>query len=139
MYAIRSSYGRQRRARGCDALQCRRGAVITSYSIHYTKLYEDRRAIALSLLVFFLYGSMFWGIFPTDPGVSFESHFFGALIGTILAFLFRNKDPASVDKRYSWEDEENESDRVEFDTKQDDSHRITSYNVCYTKLLRVVG
>jgi membrane associated rhomboid family serine protease len=65
----------------------------------------DRRAIALSMLVFFLYGSMLWGIFPIDPGISFESHFYGALIGAILAFLCRHRDPAPVEKRYSWEDE----------------------------------
>ncbi len=65
----------------------------------------DRRAIALSMLVFFLYGGMVWGIFPTDPKVSYESHFFGALIGVVLAILCRNKDPAPLEKRYSWEDE----------------------------------
>ena len=47
----------------------------------------DRRAIALSMLVFFLYGGMVWGILPTDPKVSYESHFFGALIGVVLAIL----------------------------------------------------
>ncbi len=65
----------------------------------------DRRAIALSMLVFFLYGSMVWGIFPFDPSVSYESHFFGALIGVVLAILCRNRDPAPLEKRYSWEDE----------------------------------
>jgi len=65
----------------------------------------DRRAIVLSMLVFFLYGSMVWGIFPIDPGISYESHLFGALIGVVLAILFRNRDPAPLEKRYSWEDE----------------------------------
>lgn len=65
----------------------------------------DRQAIALSILVFFLYGGMVWGILPTDPKVSFESHFFGALIGVVLAVLCRNRDPAPLEKRYSWEDE----------------------------------
>jgi len=65
----------------------------------------DRRAIALSMLVFFLYGSMVWSIFPGDPHVSYESHLFGALIGTVLAILLRNTDPKLVEKHYSWEDE----------------------------------
>jgi membrane associated rhomboid family serine protease len=69
----------------------------------------DRRAIALSMLVFFLYGGMVWGILPTDPSVSYESHFFGALIGVALAILCRNRDPAPLEKRYSWEDEEGTS------------------------------
>ncbi len=70
----------------------------------------DRRASVLSMLVFFLYGSMIWGIFPSEPDISFESHFFGALIGIVLAILLRNYDPYSPEKKYSWEDEEDEDD-----------------------------
>lgn len=66
----------------------------------------DRRAIALSMLVFFLYGGMVWGIFPSDPEVSYESHFFGALLGVLLAIAFRHRDPPPPEKRYSWEEEE---------------------------------
>jgi membrane associated rhomboid family serine protease len=66
----------------------------------------DRRAITLSLLVFFLYGGMIWGIFPVAPGISFESHFFGAVTGVVFAFLLKKHDPAPPKKRYSWEDEE---------------------------------
>jgi membrane associated rhomboid family serine protease len=66
----------------------------------------DPRAIVLSMLAFFLYGSMLWGVFPTEPDVSFESHLFGAVIGVVLAILLRNKDPDLLEKRYSWEDEE---------------------------------
>ena len=66
----------------------------------------DRRAIALSMLVFFLYGGMIWGILPTRPGISFESHFFGAVLGVLLAVVLRDRDPRPPDKRYSWEDED---------------------------------
>ncbi|MCG6938960.1 MAG: rhomboid family intramembrane serine protease [Gammaproteobacteria bacterium] len=71
----------------------------------------DRRAIALSMIVFFLYGSMIWGIFPIDPGISYESHFFGAMIGIVLAILLRNHDPCSAEKKYSWEEDEDEENR----------------------------
>lgn len=85
----------------------------------------DRRAIALSMLVFFLYGGMLWGIFPIDPSVSYEAHFFGALIGVVLAILFRNRDPAPLEKRYSWEDEaETSFDGSEDDPAQGDSRRL---------------
>ncbi len=53
----------------------------------------DRRAIALSMVVFFLYGGMIWGIFPNEPNISYETHFFGALIGIVLAILLRIYDP----------------------------------------------
>jgi membrane associated rhomboid family serine protease len=63
----------------------------------------DRRAIALSMVVFFLYGGMIWGIFPSEPGVSFESHFFGAALGVLLAFVLRRLDPPPPEKKYEWE------------------------------------
>jgi membrane associated rhomboid family serine protease len=66
----------------------------------------DRRAIALSMVVFFLYGGMIWGIFPTDPDISYESHFFGALIGIILAVILRNLDPRAPEKQYNWDEDE---------------------------------
>lgn len=66
----------------------------------------DTRAIILSMIVFFLYGSMIWGIFPIQPDVSFESHFFGAVIGVALAMLLKNHDPAPPSRKYSWEEEE---------------------------------
>ena len=65
----------------------------------------DRRAIAASLLVAFLYGGMVWGVLPSQPGVSWESHFAGALIGVALALVLRRLD-VPPRKRYSWEEEE---------------------------------
>jgi membrane associated rhomboid family serine protease len=75
----------------------------------------DKRAIVLSMIVFLLYGSMVWGIFPLQPGISFESHFFGAVIGTLLAIMLKNHDPAPKEKTYSWEEETD--DIEEFDEK----------------------
>ncbi|MCH9674981.1 MAG: rhomboid family intramembrane serine protease [Gammaproteobacteria bacterium] len=69
----------------------------------------DRKAIALALIVAFLFGGMIWGIFPSAPGVSYESHFFGAVMGVVAALLFGRVDPTPPPKRYSWEFEEAES------------------------------
>lgn len=85
----------------------------------------DKRAIALSLAVSFLYGSMLWGIFPTTANISFEAHFFGALVGLILAFRLKYRDPSPPVKRYSWEDEDDEEledwfDSVSPEDRQDD-------------------
>ena len=77
----------------------------------------DRKAIALSMIVFLLYGGMIWGVFPGRPGISFESHLSGAVIGLVLAVLLRDTDPRPPEKKYSWEDEDidmpdlNESER----------------------------
>lgn len=68
-------------------------------------LRRDRRAIGLSLLVFFLYGGMITGLVPMDPRISFESHLFGALTGIVLAFVLRRRDPPPAEPHYDWEDE----------------------------------
>jgi membrane associated rhomboid family serine protease len=70
----------------------------------------DPKAIALSCLVFFLYGGMIWGVLPIDPRISFESHLFGAIIGIVCAFIFRNYDKKPPVKRYDWEGESEEDD-----------------------------
>lgn len=66
----------------------------------------DPRAIALAMIVFFLHGSMIWGVLPYDPEVSFESHLAGAAIGAGLAFALRRRDPPPPRKRYDWEGED---------------------------------
>lgn len=73
-------------------------------------LRRDRVAIALSLLVFFLYGTMIWGVFPHQPGVSFETHLWGAGLGALCAVLLCKRDPTPPVKRYAWEDETEESE-----------------------------
>jgi membrane associated rhomboid family serine protease len=73
-------------------------------------LRHDRLSIALSMIVFFLYGGMVWTVFPTEPGVSFESHFFGALMGLVGAFLFFGRDPLPPEKHYDWEGEDKPDD-----------------------------
>ena len=73
-------------------------------------LRRERRTIAISLLVFFLYGGMISGVLPGARDVSFESHLSGALIGVLLAFFLRHRDSESPRKQYSWEHEEAEAD-----------------------------
>lgn len=67
-------------------------------------LRRDRRAIAATLLVGFLYGGMVWGVLPIQPGVSWETHLAAALIGIALAIRYRDLDVPPT-KRYDWEDE----------------------------------
>ncbi len=66
---------------------------------------RDNRSIGLSLLVTFIYGGMVWGILPGQPGISWESHFFGGITGIVCAFIFRKKDKHY---KYDWEAEESE-------------------------------
>lgn len=72
---------------------------------------RDKRSMALSLVVVFLYGGMIWGVFPVAPEISFESHLSGALIGAGLAFIFRKYDPP---EKYDWEDDDTDSDDLDY-------------------------
>ena len=66
---------------------------------------RDRRAIAASMIVAFLYGASVWGVLPIQRAHSWETHLAAALIGLALAFALRNRDvPPRV--RYEWEDDE---------------------------------
>lgn len=70
-------------------------------------LRRDRMALVLALLAFFLYGGMLWTIFPNEPGISYETHLFGAFAGVFAAVVFRKADPVRVvEKQYAWEGEE---------------------------------
>ena len=65
--------------------------------------------LAISLLVVFLYGGLVWGLFPFDYKISWESHFFGALTGMGLAFLFKKYGPPLPAEMAEEEEEEEES------------------------------
>ncbi|MDR3665945.1 MAG: rhomboid family intramembrane serine protease [Ignavibacteriaceae bacterium] len=69
---------------------------------------RDTRAIALALLVTFLYGSLIWGVLPLDSGVSWESHLFGSILGIFCAFLYKDSDPAI---KYEWEYEDDDDEK----------------------------
>lgn len=82
---------------------------IVSYMLVAGLLRRDRRAVAISLLVVFMYGSLAWGMLPVQPGVSWETHSAAAAIGALLALWLRKLD-VPPPRRYTWEDETNEDD-----------------------------
>jgi len=66
--------------------------------------------VALSFLVAFLYGSLIWGILPWDKSISWEGHFWGLLIGLILAVVYRKQGPQR--KEFVWPEEDEEEEEV---------------------------
>lgn len=48
-------------------------------------------ALAVTGVVVLLYGGMIWGVLPTRPFVSFESHLFGFLVGIAIAWFGRGE------------------------------------------------
>ena len=65
---------------------------------------KNRSLIAISLVVVFLYGSLFWGLFPLKPQVSFEAHIFGAVAGLMVAYAYRRTGPQKVVRQWSEEE-----------------------------------
>ena len=60
--------------------------------IFFSGIYRKNRALlAISLLTIFLYGGMFWGLFPVKEGVSWESHLFGFITGLLIAIYYKNE------------------------------------------------
>ncbi|MDT8438013.1 MAG: rhomboid family intramembrane serine protease [Wenzhouxiangellaceae bacterium] len=66
---------------------------------------RELRAVGAAGVVWFLYGSLLYGILPSGPGTSWELHAAGFLIGALAAWRLRGLDRPPL-KRYEWEDEE---------------------------------
>lgn len=64
---------------------------------------KDANLLTVGIIVIFLYGSMFWGIFPINPEISWESHLWGSASGLMLAWYYRHQGPARPAP--SWENE----------------------------------
>ena len=56
---------------------------------------------------------MVWGIFPetVKPGVSWEGHLSGSIIGLIFSILLKNIGPQK--KKYEWDYEDEDEDEGE--------------------------
>jgi membrane associated rhomboid family serine protease len=74
---------------------------------------RDTASIAISLIVVFLYGGMFYGILPLTEGISWESHILGAIAGILCAFYFRLKTPIP---KFKWPEEETASQELPIHT-----------------------
>lgn len=85
-------------------------------------LSKERRLIAISLLVIFLYGSMIWGIFPENPNISWESHLFGFVTGFMMAFYIGKQDITGSEKG---EEEDNVHEFADIDSTVDKDYDIS--------------
>ncbi len=51
---------------------------------------RDFKAVVVAIIIFFLYGGLIWGVFPSKPWVSWEGHLFGAISGVGMAYFLRS-------------------------------------------------
>ncbi|MBK8502781.1 MAG: rhomboid family intramembrane serine protease [Saprospiraceae bacterium] len=49
------------------------------------------KSIVLALIILMLYSGMFLGVLPNQPGISWESHLIGAIVGILVYFIFRQQ------------------------------------------------
>lgn len=64
----------------------------------------NTKLLTIALVTVFLYGSMFWGLFPTRPEISWEAHLAGATSGFLLAIILRHQGPQQPQPQ--WEDDD---------------------------------
>lgn len=49
---------------------------------------KDFRSLLISTIIILFYGSLFHGLLPSAPNVSYESHLYGAFIGLCTAMVY---------------------------------------------------
>jgi membrane associated rhomboid family serine protease len=59
----------------------------------------------ISLFVVFVYGSLIWGIFPSEERISWEGHLSGLFVGVLLAFIYRKQGPQAPKFQFEIEKE----------------------------------
>jgi membrane associated rhomboid family serine protease len=52
---------------------------------------RSSKSLLISILVFLVYGGIFYYILPHRPNISWEGHLFGALAGCYMAYAYRNR------------------------------------------------
>jgi membrane associated rhomboid family serine protease len=77
----------------------------------------QRGLLTVSMIIVFLYGSMWWGLLPLVDRISYESHFFGAFAGVVMAIVFRKVPPAHV------------APAIVFTEDEDDEHEHQGHHV----------
>ena len=73
----------------------------------------NRTLIVISLIMVFLYGSFLWGMIPELAilqNISWEGHLSGAIVGIVLAILFRKEGPQK--EVHHWEEDESEDENI---------------------------
>ena len=76
---------------------------------------KNPRLSAVSLVVVFLYGSMIWGILPTNEAVSWEGHLAGFVAGILVAIFYKTEGPER--KKYQWEIDEELEEKFNAENK----------------------
>jgi membrane associated rhomboid family serine protease len=64
---------------------------LSAFLIFFGLLRRDFVSLLISIGILLTYGGIFYGVLPTDPHISWESHLSGAIVGTVTAFNLKDK------------------------------------------------
>jgi membrane associated rhomboid family serine protease len=64
---------------------------LSAFLIFFGLLRKDIMSMLISIVVILLYGGIFYGILPTQPWISWESHLAGTIVGAATAIMLRHK------------------------------------------------
>ena len=68
--------------------------------VFWTGLFRRNvKSIMLALVITILYSGLFLGVLPNQPGISWESHLFGGLVGILVAYWMKDKREDDEDRR----------------------------------------
>jgi membrane associated rhomboid family serine protease len=68
---------------------------LASFLIFFGLIRQDFWSLLISVVVIISYGGIFYGVLPSDPHVSWESHLAGTLVGGVTAFNLAGKKKVS--------------------------------------------
>jgi membrane associated rhomboid family serine protease len=63
---------------------------LSAFLIFFGLLRKDMMSMLISIAVILLYGGIFYGVLPTQPWISWESHLSGTIVGAATAIMLRN-------------------------------------------------
>ena len=64
---------------------------LAGFLIFFGIFRRDGLSILISIVVILMYGGMIYGVFPTRPDVSWESHLIGGIVGALMAVSLSKK------------------------------------------------
>ena len=70
---------------------------------------KNKQLMVVAFIILVFQNGLIWGVFPQDNQVSWESHLLGAVVGIVLAVLYRNKGPQNDSEKH-WNEDEKEED-----------------------------
>jgi len=63
---------------------------LSAFLIFFGLIRKDFWSLFISIIVFLMYGGIFYGVLPTDSHISWESHLAGAVVGSVTAFNLKD-------------------------------------------------